>query len=312
MLEPILRDTADLHPGSLLGLRLLDPLIDELLHEHAARPFPEQIVHVGPGDEGVLDAISYASTLVGHRAERLSQAVDLSAAALDSLEHGSVQLAAVAARTLLELALVSQQLQVVLDRDWGQAHGHAERVTAVVKDASDPLWQILWRTRVGTRVPAALDAGWPSAISVMTQLQKFAKGHEELSAKLEYIYGSLCEATHPNVEAQATMWRLAPADSRGRRRVLFDPSRSESPTKLIVAESVRLALIVIVNLARDLWWVAAEVACVANFKRTRDNLALGLPIPASAGHPCCCGAGLPGANCDHPQPPAVSATLRLG
>jgi hypothetical protein len=93
--------------------------------------------------------------------------------------------------------------------------------------------------------------------------------------------------------------------------VTFDPSNTESPVKVFVVEAVLLGLVVIVNLARDLWWVAAEVACVASFKRKRDSFALGLPIPDIASRSCCCGSGVAGRMCSHPQPRALSDELAL-
>ena len=162
---------------------------------------------------------------------------------------------------------------------------------------------------MGTRMPGLLEEDWPSATNVTTYLTKFAKGHDELSSKLNFLYAALCDATHPNVEAQASMWRLAPTDSKNRHRVFLEPTKSQSPTKTLVVEVVQLALLVIINLARDLWWIAAEIACVAGFKRKRENFALGLPVPGPGSQACCCGSEVLGARCDHPQPAALSQLL---
>lgn len=309
VLEPILADTAGLERRYDPQLERLDLLIDALLKEHRRWPFPEQIVHLGPADQDLLDATTFASNVVGLRAERLSQAVDLTAGALDALERGSVQRAAVTARALFELAAVSQQLHKDLATQWAEVHGNASLVHCTVTDAGSLLWRGLWKTRMGTRMTGLLDEDWPSATNVTTYLTKFAKGHDELPSKLEFLYAALCEATHPNIEAQAGMWRLAPTDSKGRHRVFLEPTKSQSPTKILVVEALRIALLVITNLARDLWWVAAEIACVAGFKRKRDCFALGLPVPGPEDEACCCGSGVLGSHCNHPQPAPLSKLL---
>jgi hypothetical protein len=63
-------------------------------------PLPKYVILLDPDELSDLDEVAFASFIVGHRAERLVQCIELSAGALDNLEHGSLQLAAVAARAI--------------------------------------------------------------------------------------------------------------------------------------------------------------------------------------------------------------------
>jgi hypothetical protein len=80
--------------------------------------------------------------------------------------------------------------------------------------------------------------------------------------------------------------------------------------KLAVVDAVRIAYKVIVPYCRDLWRVAAEVACASAFRRDEDTLSLGLPQPGGRNDPCCCGSGLKYKACNHPEPRLLSDEYR--
>jgi hypothetical protein len=214
-----------------------------LLHEYVKHPLPRLVIHLGPENQDELDALAFASAIVAHRAERLVQSVELGAAALDNLEHGSVQLAAVAARTLFEIAATSFYVHSMLESVWEHANGSPEVVRQVVTNPQGKLWQSLWKARVGTRVEttAGTASGWPKAVHINDRLSYLKKGSEDFAKTVDGTYGLLCEAVHPNVEAQGTLWRRAPVGRDGRARVCFGPSASESPVKLAVIDAVQIA-----------------------------------------------------------------------
>jgi hypothetical protein len=120
VLEPILEDT---NGGALPDLGLLEGGIRVLLSELERYRLPEYLVYVNPENRLEVGPLSFTSALVGHRAERLVQACELGANALNSLETGSLQVSAVSSRALLELAIVCWDIhQKLMD--------HGERCTA--------------------------------------------------------------------------------------------------------------------------------------------------------------------------------------
>jgi hypothetical protein len=258
-LEPIVRDTIDLPAGVHLGLDELGWLVEVALAELARHPLPQTAIHLGPEERDALEPIAFASFVVAHRAERLLQLIELSGGALDSLEHGSLQLAAIAARCLFETAAASYHVHSTLTASWGEVNGLPEAVQGIARRADSELWRALWTARLGTRSPSA-EEGWPKAINVQTRLDHFGRGDENFQVTVKKVYDLLCEATHPNVEAQAVFWRVAEPDLRGRHMIRFDPARSHSPVKLAVVDAVRIACKVIVPYGRDLWRAAAETA----------------------------------------------------
>lgn len=304
-LEPIVRDTVGLPTDVPLGLDELEWLIEIALAELARHPLPKTAIDLGPEERAELEPIAFASFIVAHRAERLLQLIELGAGALDNLEHGSLQLAAIAARCLFETAAASYHVHSTLTTAWGEVNGSREGVQAIAGRADSDLWKALWTARLGTRSPSA-DRGWPKAINVQTRLDHLGRGDKDFQVTVGNIYDLLCEATHPNVEAHAVFWRVAEPDRRGRHMIRFDPARSHSPVKLAVVDAVRIGHKVIVPYCRDLWRAAAETACVCRFGREEDTLSLGLPQPGGRNDPCCCGSGIKTNACNHPEPPLPS------
>jgi hypothetical protein len=305
-LRPAIRDTATLPPQVDLGLDELDWLISTALSELMRYALPKYVIHLGPDELRKLDEVAFASFVVGHRAERLVQCVELSAGALDNLEHGSLQLAAVAARALFEIAATSWDVHSTLTAIWPQIHGRPDAIIATAREAQGDLWQALWKARVGTRRSFLMEDSWPQATNVMTRLGRFGGQDAEFAKIVTEVYEWLCEATHPNIESQAVLWRLGGRDSHGRLLIEFDPVASQSPVKLAVLDAVRISLKVILQYCRDLWWIAAETACISSLARNAEP-GLGIPRPGSREDPCCCGSGITAAVCDHPEPRLLSA-----
>jgi hypothetical protein len=306
VLEPVIRDTAALPPQEDLGLGELDWLISVALSEIIRYPLPKYVIHLGPDEFPNLDEVAFASFVIGHRAERLVQCVELGAGALDNLEQGSLQLAAVAARALFEIAATSWDVHSTLTAVWSNIHGRPDAIVATVREADGDLWQALWKARVGTRRSFLMEQNWPPATNVMTRLGRFGAEDVAFAETVTQVYEWLCDATHPNVESQAVLWRRGGRDSHGRQLVEFDPAASESPVKLAVLDAVRISYKVILQYCRDLWWIAAETACA--FSVTRDvDPGLGIPRPGSGEKACCCGSGIAAATCNHPEPALLSA-----
>jgi hypothetical protein len=305
-LEPVIRDTATLPPEVDLGLGQLDWLITAALSELMRHPLPKYVIHLGPDELSNLDEVAFASFAIGHRAERLVQCVELSAGALDNLEHGSLQLAAVAARALFEIAATSWDVHSTLTAIWPNIHGRPDAIVAIVREADSDLWQALWKARVGTRRSSLMEQNWPAATNVMTRLGRFGAQDVAFAETVTQVYEWLCDATHPNVESQAVLWRRAGRDSHGRQRVEFDPVASQSPVKLAILDAVCISYKVIIQYCRDLWWIAAETACASSATRDVDP-GLGIPRPRSDKDPCCCGSGITATACDHPEPELLSA-----
>lgn len=305
VLEPLLRDIADPVPRDDLLLDELDWIISRALAEFERFPFPEAIIHLGPEQQSQVDPVAFASVVVAHRAERLLQLTELAAGALDNLEHRSLQLAAAAARCLFEIGATSYDVHNKLLDTWRSVHGSKLRVTTAVSTSDSAIWQALWTARLGSRNEEDAALGWPEAVNVMTRLAKLGRGNEDFANGVNDIYAALCEATHPNLEAQGVFWRRGEVGSDGRQRLYLEPSASESPIKLAIVDAVRLAHWLIVPFVRDLWWIAAETASFCRFSRV-DAISLGLPFLGGRNELCCCGSGRKAKICDHPEPTALS------
>ena len=304
-LEPIIRDTVGLGRGASLGLGELDWLVRCGLTELGRHALPEFIIALAPDDFQRLDPVSFVSFIVGHRAERLIQLTELGAGALDSLEHGSLHLSAIAARALFEIAATSYSVHRILEVDWRRVHGSIESVREIAVSSDSKLWMALWSARLGSRTTDS-NSGWPKSIHISDSLRGFGKGNEDFAETVSRIYSQLCEVTHPNSESQAVLWRLASPDRKGRHRVRFEPSASHSPTKLAIVDAVRISYKVIVPYCRDLWWIAAETSCSCDLSRDQDSISLGLPIPTGRNDECCCGSGIKTKYCGHSEPASLS------
>jgi hypothetical protein len=289
-----------------LGLGELDWLISAALSELVRYSLPKYVIHLGPDELSNLDEVAFVSLVIGHRAERLVQCVELSAGALDNLEHGSLQLAAVAARALFEIAATSWDVHSTLTAIWPKIHGCPDAIAAIFREADSDLWQALWKARFGTRHSFLMEQNWPAATNVMTRLGRFGAEDVAFAETVTQVYEWLCDATHPNVESQAVLWRRGGRDSHGRQLIKFDPAASQSPVKLAVLDAVCISYKVILQYCRDLWWIAAEAAC-ASSKTWDADPGLGIPRPGSGEDPCCCGSGTATAACDHPEPALLSA-----
>jgi hypothetical protein len=117
------------------------------------------------------------------------------------------------------------------------------------------------------------------AIHINDRLSHLKLGSDDFAQTVDQIYGVLCEAVHPNVEAQGVLWRRASPGRDGRCRVRFEPSASESPVKLLIIDAVQIANKIHLAYCRDLWWVAAEVACMCRLRRNAETDSLSVPIP---------------------------------
>jgi hypothetical protein len=207
---------------------------------------------------------------------------------------------------LFETAATSWDVHSTLTAIWPQVHGRPDAIVAITKEADSDLWQALWKARVGTRRGSLMDHSWPAATNVMTRLGRFGAKDPSFAEIVTQVYEWLCDATHPNIESQAVLWRPGGRDSHGRQLVDFDPGASQSPVKIAILDAVRISYKVIVQYCRDLWWVAAEVACASSVAR-KTGSGLGIPRPGLREDLCCCGSGIAAAACDHPQPGLLSA-----
>jgi hypothetical protein len=136
ILTPVLMDSADPPSRGAVAayLRDMNRLISLLLHEHDLHRLPRYIVHLDPQEVETVDAISFTSTVIGLRAERLVQAEELAAAALLQLERGGLQVAALSARALLEIGAVSYHTHGVLLRGWRPIDGKTDAVLTAASD----------------------------------------------------------------------------------------------------------------------------------------------------------------------------------
>jgi hypothetical protein len=301
VLTPVIADTAHLPADTPLGLGELEWLLMRALDELARHPLPQAAVHVGPDDGHQREPVDFVSFVVAHRAERLFQLVELAGAALDNLEQGSLLPSAITARSLFEIAATSDHVHRIISPVWRGVTG-SSRVTDVAT-TNHELWDVLWKARLGTRVAGD---DWPKAVNVMTRLGHFGRGDELFTNTVDSVYRILCDAAHPNMGSHDVFWRRGQRDRRGRQRVCLDPATSESPVKLAILNAVRISSKVVINYCRDLWWIAADLACACRFHMTSDTLELGLPQPTGRNEPCCCGSGIKSKDCSHPEPVPLS------
>jgi hypothetical protein len=257
-----------------------------------------------PAEDGPTKAtpVSFASALVAHRAERLVQAAELTAGALNALEIGALQVSAVAARALFELAALSHDLHPKLLEPWRQVHGSISRVRAAANSNEFATFHLLWETRMATRFYDE-SQGFPYAQNIIGKIKRL----NETMPDTLHVYDMLCDATHPNVEANATHWRDEYVDLGDNHAIRFAPGRSNSPIKLFILSSIRLSLLLMISVARDLWWVAADIANTCDMTPNDRTRLLGLPARTGRGDPCSCGSGLQTRVCDHPEPEGVTS-----
>lgn len=300
MLTPFIRDTALLTPDVSLDLERLDRATRQALRALGEHPFPQLIIHLDPGEKRKAGPVALASLVVGLRAERLTQLVELSASALHNLERRSIQVAAIAARALLELAVLCLDGEEGLREGWREARATPDLIRAVAADFDSSVWASLWTSQFGTRLEPELNSGWPQAVNIVTRLKRICRDPDW--AGIQTIYDWLCEATHPNVEAQGAFWRPASPDRYGRSRVRFEPTKSQSPVKVMITEAVCVSSAVLLEFARILWWMAVDIVDNCPHPRDADTRALGLPVIAGRTSPCICGSGEQGGTCRHPEP----------
>lgn len=296
VLLPILLDTSGIDSRSDLELDLIDTLVSELVHEISKHRLPEFVIYTGP-EKDDISRLAFLSTIVGHRAERLVQAAELTATSLAALVEGSLQASAVSARALLELGVVCWDTHTRVLDSWRRVHGSQSRIRAESKNGKEGVYGLLWETRMGTRFYGPED-GWPLAKSIMTRLDRLVKQVPDVR---EY-YDMLCDATHPNMEAQALHWRTDYAAFGTDRAIRFDPGRSNSRVKLYIVESIRLSLLLILPFTRDLWWIAADTANACDITANASTEPLGLPARTGRNDPCSCGSGSVTRICTHPEP----------
>jgi hypothetical protein len=307
-LAPVLADTINVVPGYERQLRNLNFFMARLCDELRAHQLPSYAFHLGPSDWSELDPMIFGSYLVSHRAERLFQATELAAGGLQNLERRSLQMAVVAARALFECAVASRRTHQALLTNWRAVHGDETAVTKLCSDAGGELWHALHKIRTATRIPSQEIDGWESATSVLTNLNAVTKGEGPAGDDLRDLYDRLCDAAHPNVEANAAYWRVVHPDAGGRPRVALAPGNSHSALQADVVSAVGWSLGNIIPFSRDLWWAASELSMAERFPALATSQ-FGLPRPTGRNEPCCCGSGLKTKNCDHPESPLLSEEL---
>lgn len=307
ILEPLVRDTALISADDEIGLAWIDRAVGLLLSEYGRVPMPQLIIHLGPEDASRADPTAFASLLVGLRAERLTQCVELSGAALRDFELGSLQVSAITARALLELAVATMDGQGELLDSWRSARGDRRNVREVASTFTSVPWSLLWTTRFGTRLEPELGFGWPKAINIASRMNRLVRASGSAGRTIEESYNWLCEATHPNVEAQGVFWRIASPDRLGRSRVRFEPAASQSPVKAAIVNAISVSIPVLEHHARVLWWMACDVVAACPPERNAETRALGLPSIRPRADSCICGSGELGTECRHSEPVPYSA-----
>lgn len=280
-----------------LGLDEFSRLVSILLDELARYELPEFVVYTGPGDRLHVTPIAFASALAAHRAERLVQTAELAAGALEGLEAGALQLSAVASRALFELAVVCWDIHQRLLEPWRSVHGSIKRVRAEANSDESETFRILWTTRMGSRTYDH-DEGWPIATSVLTRIDRF---NRKMTIARE-IYDMLCEATHPNIESHATLWRTDYTSIGDHNAISFAPGKSNSTIKMAIVDAIRVSLKVMIPFVRDLWWVAADITNTCEMTGNERTRLLGLPARTRRNEQCSCGSGLTTRLCTHPEP----------
>lgn len=323
ILEPIVRDTARFESNQLPELLQVGRLVSLLLEELVRYPMPEFVIYrsssptppsngegpntrckrASPATDGPPKATpaSFASALVAHRAERLVQAAELTAGALDALEEGALQLSAVAARALFELAVLCQDIHQKLLEPWREVHGSISRVRAAANCDDFATFEILWDTRMATRFYPATE-GFPYAKNVIGKIDRL----NERVPDARHVYDMLCDATHPNVEANATHWRTEYVRLGENSAIRFAPGRSNSVVKFYILSAIRLSLQIVISFTRDLWWVAADIANTCDLTPNDQTRLLALPARTGRDDPCSCGSKVQTRVCRHPEPEGVT------
>lgn len=283
VLEPILRDTQGITMSTEMHLDRIDGMISQLVHELTRHRLPDFVVY-NPPDSHTITPIAFVSALVAHRAERLVQATELASAALAALEQGSLQVSAVSARAVFELGVVCGDIHEKVLDSWRQIHGNRKRIRVEAGSDDSVVYRLLWETRMGSRFYET-EQGWPLAKSILTRLDRLAK--RVPSAK--ETYDMLCDTTHPNLEAQALLWRTDYITVGENNAIRFAPGRSNSRVKAYVVESLRLSLMLILPFTRDLWWIAADITNASDMTATAKTEPLGLPTRTGRNDLCSCG-----------------------
>jgi len=183
---------------------------------------------------------------------------------------------------------------------WREVHGNRRKIRAELNDPGSYVYRLLWETRMGSRFYEA-EAGWPLAKSVLTRLGhlvKYVPGVRE-------TYDMLCDTTHPNLEAQALLWRTDYITVGQNNAIRFAPGRSNSRVKLYIADAFSLSLKLVLPFARDLWWIAADITNSCDITATPLTDPLGLPTRTGRNDQCSCGSGSVTRTCTHPEPTPV-------
>ena len=307
VLSELVTDTHGIGEARPTSLRNIDGLISGLVDDITRYALPQRIAY--PSPDGPATPLAFTSSLVAHRAERLLHAAELTAGALSALEGGALHLSSVAARALIELAIVCEDTSdgnanaPGLEKLWDDVHGSVRQVRAAASSLDSAAYRVVWQARMGTRSYDRSE-GWPEAVNIMSRLNRINR----FSPVVGSIYSSLCEITHPNAEASAAFWRT---DSQqrigGLRTVEFAPGRSNSPRKLDVVDAIIVSLIFVRSYGRLLWWIVADSANTCNITFNMKTLMLGLPARTPRGHLCSCGSGTETRRCRHPKPKLFDA-----
>lgn len=297
-LEPRVRDSVGIEPDTELPLLQIERAVDLLLAELALHPLPQFVAYTAPGDPQPVTPISFASSLVAHRAERLVQAAELASVALDSLETGRLQISGISARALFEMAILCADVHQPMLEPWRSVHGNIKRVRAEAHLQDGVTFQLLWQTRMGSRLLAEAEDGWPRAAGVTNKIKRFSR----IVTSAQETYDMLCEVTHPNVEAHASLWRTEYRTVGQLRTIRFAPGNSNSTIKHAIVDAVFMSLGLIIPFVRDLWWVAADIANVCDMTPNAHTRAMGIPARTGRYEMCSCGSGVITRHCDHPEP----------
>jgi hypothetical protein len=186
----------------------------------------------------------------------------------------------------------------------GAVHGGVSRVRAAAKSEDFPTIRILWETRMSSRF---YKSTWPIAKGITNKLARLEKRMPGAGR----VYDMLCDLTHPNLEANAALWRTAYVELGEHHAIRFDPGNSNSAVKRYIISAIHTSLCLIIAFARDLWWVAADITNTCDMTPNDRTLLLGLPARAGRAEPCSCGSGLTTRLCTHPEPEGVT-DIELG